>query len=219
MKQRRILATLVISVFMTCLSSTCYAVAKPSKKKVTLTQKAAIVKVVKDKAAAAAKAAKAADRAVLLDAEKSVSNAEDLSNTDNYDLVGNKSDLANAQIAIKDALVAIGKLDKNSSDYKGLMARVDTSNFNVVKALDDIDAAATQVKAAADKATADKAAADKAAADKAAAVEKLKLNTPYPTKGGLTVILNSINKIEDVGSIRYDITYTLKNDTIDQKLD
>lgn len=73
-------------------------------------------------------------------AEKAVAKAETLTNTDTYDLVGNATDLANAQDAITASLDAVTKLNKDSADYKGLMARVDAANEKIINAMDEIDA-------------------------------------------------------------------------------
>jgi hypothetical protein len=94
-------------------------------------------------------------------AEKLVNTAEDLTNTDTYDLVGSDTDLANAQNAVTDALEGIVKLDKDSSQYKGLMARVDAANAKIISAMDTIQEAA------------DQAAQDKAVVDAKAAVAKV----------------------------------------------
>lgn len=45
------------------------------------------------------------------------------------------------------------------------------------------------------------------------------INKPYVAKDGLTVTVTNLSKIEDVGSIKYTISYTLKNDTQDKKID
>lgn len=72
-------------------------------------------------------------------AEKAVSNAEIMTDADVYDLVGIDSDLTNAQAAITEALELVVKLDNDSSDYKGFMARIDTANSKVVKAMNEKD--------------------------------------------------------------------------------
>lgn len=47
----------------------------------------------------------------------------------------------------------------------------------------------------------------------------LELNKPYKAQDGLTVTMNSIVKTEEVGSVRYTISYSLKNESTDQKID
>jgi len=159
--------------------------------------KAAAAKAAKAKAdaakAAAAKAKAAADaaafraaaaaKAALTAATKAVENAEKLTDANNYDLVNNDSDFANASTAITAALELVIKVDQNSNDYKGLMARINAANndYNTASdARDKIvaDKAAADAKAAADKAAADALAKAVATAETAvAAVEKAPLVT------------------------------------------
>lgn len=50
-------------------------------------------------------------------------------------------------------------------------------------------------------------------------IEYLDINKEYTAKNGLTVKVTKIERIEDIGSIRYDISYVLKNQTEDKKID
>lgn len=47
----------------------------------------------------------------------------------------------------------------------------------------------------------------------------LELNKPYTSKIGITITITNIEKIEEVGSYRYIISYKQENKTIDKKLD
>ena len=46
----------------------------------------------------------------------------------------------------------------------------------------------------------------------------LELNKPYIAKDGLTVTVTNIQNIEEVGSMKYIVSYTLKNETTDKKI-
>jgi hypothetical protein len=189
---KKTLSLVMIAIFTTFIVLSgipTSAVTKSSKAKVTAAAKAAAAKKVAAAKAAAAKAAAAkvaaakaaAAKAVVTNAIKAVENAEALTNADTYDLVGNDKDLENAQNAVTAALEAIVKLNKDSADYKGLMARVDAANSNVVKAMDDKDAAAAATAAAAAQVKAI-AAADTAVS----AVEK----APLATQADVTAVLD-----------------------------
>lgn len=47
----------------------------------------------------------------------------------------------------------------------------------------------------------------------------LELNKPYIAKDGMTITVTNIQKTEDVGSVKYIVSYTLKNETTDKKID
>lgn len=155
------------------------AAVKKTSKKTAKKVKVVTKKVVKKTAPAKKPAKPVANKPVvnttLAAADKAVNKAEALTNGDTYDLVGNDTDLSNAQTAITNALEAVVKLNKDSSAYKGYMARIDAANKNVVDAMDQRDAdnqakldAATEVAA---EATADKAVAAVEAAPLATAAD------------------------------------------------
>lgn len=80
--------------------------------------------------------AEAENTKLIAEAEKAVTEAENLINCEYTDVVGNSSDLESAQQSITSALEAIVKLDKTSETYKNLMARVDALNTILVNAMD-----------------------------------------------------------------------------------
>jgi hypothetical protein len=118
------------------------------------------------------------------DADKAVTAAEKATNADEVDLVGDAAALATAQGTITAALELIVKLDKNSPNYKGLMARVDAANGLIVKAMDEITANEEAARIEAD-AKAKLEAAIKAAETAVAAVEA----APLATAADLTAAL------------------------------
>jgi hypothetical protein len=174
---KKTLSLVMVAIFTTFIVlsgiPTSAAVKKTSKAKVTAAaKKAAAAKLAAAKKAAALKAAKLAAAklaaaktaaALVTAADKAVTKAEALTNGDTYDLVGNDTDLSNAQTAITNALEAVVKLNKDSSAYKGYMARIDAANKNVVDAMDQRDADA-QAKLDAANEVAAEATADKAVA-------------------------------------------------------
>lgn len=50
-------------------------------------------------------------------------------------------------------------------------------------------------------------------------INGLELNKPYKARDGMTVMVNSIEKNEEVGSIKYIVSYTLRNETTDNRID